>query len=223
MTPDGDCRGVRELVPELALGIATGEERAGALEHLARCSDCRRLLDELSNVADELLLVAPSHEPPVGFETKVMDELRSARPARRARKLAALVAAAAVVATVSAALVYRATGPERQVAERYRDTLAEADGKDFSAATLYGASHREIGHAFGYEGSPSWIFVVVRGAPVVGRMEVAVVTHDGDRVALGSMSVTGGRASWGGVLRLRLHDVARVLLEGDGRAFEADL
>ena len=223
MTPDGDCRRVRELVPELALGIATGEERARALEHLARCSDCRRLLDELSDVADELLLAAPSHEPPVGFETTVMDELRSARPARRARKLAALVAAAVLVAAVPAVLVYRATGPDRLLGERYRDTLAEADGEYFSAATLYGASHREVGHAFGYEGSPSWIFVVVRGAPVSGGMEITVVTHEGDRVALGSMSVADGRASWGGVLRLRLHDVARVLLEGGGRTLEADL
>ncbi len=46
------CPDVRDVAPELALGIVTGEERAGVLEHIARCPSCRKLLDELADVAD---------------------------------------------------------------------------------------------------------------------------------------------------------------------------
>ena len=37
-----DCERLRELAPELALGIADGEERAWALEHLADCAGVPR-------------------------------------------------------------------------------------------------------------------------------------------------------------------------------------
>ena len=54
-----ECDQIRDLAPELALGIADGAERASALRHVANCPDCRRVLDELSTVSDELLLLAP--------------------------------------------------------------------------------------------------------------------------------------------------------------------
>ena len=62
------CDEVRAVAPELALGIVEGEERGLALEHLAECPDCRRRVEELSEVAAELLLLAPHEEVPVGFE-----------------------------------------------------------------------------------------------------------------------------------------------------------
>ena len=38
---DLPCEDVRELAPELALGLLTGEERAEALAHLEGCDGCR--------------------------------------------------------------------------------------------------------------------------------------------------------------------------------------
>src|SRR6059058_3689151 len=84
--PSTHCAGIRALLPELALGIADGEERARALEHLGGCAECRRELDELSAIADELVALAPEREPPAGFEGRVIERLRvRAAPARAAR------------------------------------------------------------------------------------------------------------------------------------------
>ena len=62
-----DCEHVRELAAELALGIADGEDRARALDQLAECPECRKTIEQLSSVADELLMLAPAEEPPPGF------------------------------------------------------------------------------------------------------------------------------------------------------------
>ncbi|HEX2294483.1 MAG TPA: zf-HC2 domain-containing protein, partial [Actinomycetota bacterium] len=57
------CAEVRDLAPEVALGIAPGEERARVLAHVRGCGDCRRLLDGLAETADLLLVLAPRDEP----------------------------------------------------------------------------------------------------------------------------------------------------------------
>ena len=66
------CKETRELLPELALGILGGEERARALDHLTSCTDCSSELAALSRAADGLLTLAPQHEPPAGFEDRVL-------------------------------------------------------------------------------------------------------------------------------------------------------
>src|SRR6266542_2895143 len=53
------CTEVRDLAPELALGIVGGPERAEALQHASECGPCRALVGELAEAADALpLLVA---------------------------------------------------------------------------------------------------------------------------------------------------------------------
>src|SRR4051794_41957840 len=101
------CEQTRNLAGELALGIADGAERAAALEHLAGCAECRRAVAELSDVTDELLLLAPEREPPPGFESRVLAHLQPApasrpRRPRPARALLTLAppAGTALVATV---------------------------------------------------------------------------------------------------------------------------
>ena len=70
MNGEMSCEQVRELAPELTIGIADGQQRDAALRHAATCPDCRRLISELSSVVDDLLLLAPSHEPPPGFAAR---------------------------------------------------------------------------------------------------------------------------------------------------------
>jgi anti-sigma-K factor RskA len=106
------CAEFGELAPELALGILSGNERAIALGHLAACAACRDQLDDLARVADNLLLLGPTREPPIGFESRVVARLqqeggdagqgqaRQLRPRRRRTtpyRLLALAAAAAIV------------------------------------------------------------------------------------------------------------------------------
>ena len=85
MTGEFGCEQVRDLAPELALGIAEGEGRDGALRHLSGCGECRQLVSELSSVGDELLQLAPAHDPPAGFESRVLAGLVEARPHPRPR------------------------------------------------------------------------------------------------------------------------------------------
>jgi hypothetical protein len=208
-----DCRATGALVAELALGISAGEERARALEHAARCPSCRAELTQMSTLADELLLLAPADEPPVGFESSVTERIESSR--RRApRRRWAAAAAAAAVGVAAAAGVLEATQDERELGERYQRTLQIANGSYFSAARLRTPSGTSAGHVFGYQGSPSWMFVVVSAAGRSGRFGVTARTTDGRRLVLGSMTVKKGSGSWGVTLPVALHDLTSVDLEG---------
>jgi hypothetical protein len=72
-----DCAELREVAPEVALGLLTGEERAAALAHLQRCEACRAEVASLAGTADEVLLAAPRVEPPPGFRDAVLARLAS--------------------------------------------------------------------------------------------------------------------------------------------------
>ena len=91
------CEHTRRLAAELALGIADGADRAQALRHIAGCAECRSAVEELSDVADELLMLAPEREPPSGFESRVLARLQpaAAAPPRRRRRMLAVLAPAA--------------------------------------------------------------------------------------------------------------------------------
>ena len=151
----------------------------------------RRHLEELSSVADDLLLLAPTQEPPVGFESRVLDELeeRSERPERRRRRPLIAVAAAAVAALVTASAMWLAFDDDRDLADRYRETLAVANGKYLAAAPLSAAGGRRAGTVFGYEGDPSWVLVTVyeSARPEPGRYELEVITAKGRRMDLRPM------------------------------------
>jgi hypothetical protein len=77
-TPTLTCAEVENLGPELATGTLTGGERASALVHLESCTRCQQLVDELSAVADALLLLAPESEPPIGFESRTAARIAAA-------------------------------------------------------------------------------------------------------------------------------------------------
>ncbi|MGR6971809.1 hypothetical protein ACU639_19860 [Streptomyces cynarae] len=80
MPSDVTCEKLREIGPELALGVLPGRERAGAVAHLERCADCREYVAQLTLVGDRLIGLLPCGEPPVGFETRVAQALtRSAQ------------------------------------------------------------------------------------------------------------------------------------------------
>jgi hypothetical protein len=121
-----DCDEFANMAPELALGILSGNERATALGHLAGCASCRERLDDLARVADNLLLLAPAKEPPIGFESRVLGRLQAAgagmaegagpapvvhpRWAPHRRLLVLAAAAAIVVAGVTTGLVATSGG-----------------------------------------------------------------------------------------------------------------
>jgi Putative zinc-finger len=212
------CEETRDMLPELALGIADGAERARILEHVADCPDCRHDLERLSAVADELLVLAPEQEPPLGFELRV---LRTIHPSdeRRGwllRRLAVVGAIAAAVAITAGAMLI-GFRDDRRLADQYRSALAEAHGTYFGARRLEDAAGRSGGVIFTYRGAPSWIVVTV-SPPYRGSLERAeLVDRGGRRIPLTSFQLADG--AWGGSIPLDLREVAAVHLIGaDGRS-----
>jgi hypothetical protein len=205
------CEQVSELAPELALGIAGGEERATALDHAAGCAACRQEVGELSEVADELLMLAPAQEPPAGFESRVLDRI-GARPRRRVRRLALRLAAPAAAALATAAVLFAVFDDDRDLADRYRETLAEADGQYFQAGQLEAPGGVSAGVVFGYQGRPSWVMVVVDPAHRDARYAGELVTYRGRRIPLPSFRLDPRSGSWGRAIPMELHDVAAVRL-----------
>jgi hypothetical protein len=208
------CEHTRQLAPELALGIADGAERAAALRHLAGCPECRRAVRELSEVADELLLLAPEHEPPVGFESRVLARLKppAAPRVRRRSRLLATFAPAAAAAALAAGIVLGATRDDARLADHYRATLAAAHGSYFEAARL----HPSAGVVYAYRGAPSWIFVYVDRAHRTRPYRAELTMMSGQTIPLPSLRLDGATGSAGSVIPYDVHDVAAVRLIGRG-------
>jgi hypothetical protein len=221
MTAESGCADVRELIPELAIGIASGEDRARALQHLSRCADCRRDLEQLSEVADELLLLAPDREPPIGFETRVVGKL--AGPTRRRWRGAVLAAAAALaLAAVAGGVAWRSTADDRVLAAEYREVLRKFDGRYFQTATLHGSPGEGEGQVFGYQGTPSWIFMLIPPQDETRRYSITLETRGGGHLDLGTVEVGGDGGSWGKAIPVDLGEAAGLWLEdAEGHALEA--
>jgi hypothetical protein len=218
MDADDRCAETHALLPELALGVSDGAERARALEHVAGCADCRGALERFTSAADDLLLLAPSEETPPGFELGVLSAIDPPAPRRRRplRRLAFAAAAVAAIVAVTAGGMSLAFRDDRRLADHYRATLREAHGTYFGARRLTDIAGRPGGVVYVYRGSPSWILVTVspehRGA--IDRAEL--VTRDGRRMPIASFRLVAG--TWGGSLPLDPGQVAAVhLLDTGGR------
>jgi Putative zinc-finger len=191
------CEEMRALAPEIALGILEGEERATALEHLAECPDCRRHVEQLSEVADELLLLAPHREVPVGFESRALAPLRpKSRPRRRRRWLQVLVPAAAAAAAVAITLAI--VSDDLRTASHYRHTLDEAHGKEFESYALRQGGE-PAGTVFSYKGSPSWVLVNLDPAHRSDLRGAVLVTDDGTRIPLRWFGLDPSGTTGGGI------------------------
>jgi hypothetical protein len=221
MPDDRQCEALREAMAELALGIASGEERARVLEHTGRCPSCRRLLRDLSRLGDELLLLAPEHEPPAGFELRVLERLgrppRRRRPAwlgLRGRRVAVLAAVAAALAAGSGATagVLIATRDDRLLGRQLRAVLSRAHGQYLAVTELRDTAGRELGLVFHYGGEPSWIFVTLERPLPPGRYVATLETRAGTTSELGTFDLDRSDRSLGATARLDLRQVTLLRL-----------
>ncbi|TDC51911.1 hypothetical protein E1212_10925 [Jiangella ureilytica] len=245
------CGDVADALAEVATGAASGPDRARVLAHLADCPDCRRELEELTRVADEVLLVAPEHDPPAGFEGAVLariaaltaepgapavpaapppppaesepDPVVTALRPRRWQRVLPYAAAAAVAGLVGAGLVWQATSEERDVAASYRETLDVANGRYFHAAPIVDDGGTQVGHVFLYQGEPSWVFTVLDDTVDPGAYEVVVTTEDWSE-PVAELEVDGSGGGAGATVDADIYQIERVELVGAGGAtFTADL
>jgi hypothetical protein len=212
---DARCEETRELLAELALGVADGEERGRALQHLAECPECRAHLERLSDVADELLLLAPRREAPVGFESQVLDQvLPSPRPRRRRRLRLVLAPVAAALAAVAVTLAI--VSDDLDLASDYRQTLEEANGQGFYASPLQSEDGARAGTVFTYLGSPNWMVITVDAAHRADLRSAKLVMDDGRQLPLRWFHLDGSGSSGGGVAADLHHVSALRLLPAPG-------
>jgi hypothetical protein len=225
--PSRRCTDTWQTLPELALGIADGGQRADALQHLAGCSDCRRELEELSAVADDLLAFVPEREPPAGFEARVLERVKArqapARPPRRRLRRLSFAGAVVAAAAVTAALLTISYSPDRRLAAQYRAALNGAHGSYFQSAQLRTPAGQPVGTVFAYQGSPSWMFYVLGSGNRDGVFSEQIVTRAGRSVTLPSFRLVA--SSWGIATPIPLRDIALVRLrrEPGGPTLEANL
>jgi hypothetical protein len=179
------CSQLRDLDAEIALGVLPGEQRAAALAHLERCPDCREHIEQLTMVGDTLLDLIPGSEPPLGFETRVMERLNPTGPPRR--RWLALVAAAAAIALVFG-LGGWVAGSLTSPTPTHRDyVLLEA---------AFTSGSQRIGTIYAYDGRRDWVYMWVRVSPDVDRVSCQLVRRGGGTVELGSFRLDEGRGYW---------------------------
>jgi hypothetical protein len=206
MTLRPTCEEIQVLAPEVALGMASGDERALVLAHAKSCAECHRVMEELSETADALLLLGPQHEPSSGFESTVLAKMQSEQrqPTRMRSRLAAAAMASVLV---TGAAGFWITADDRRVANHYRDALAEANGRYFGVVPLRTAQGDRAGHLFAYEGDPTWVFLIFSTPLDPGTYEAELGTPGGAIRSLGTFALTAGDVTWGRDLPVGLGDV----------------
>ncbi len=213
MTTDPhSSEGFEEQLVEFALGILDGRSRAALVEHVEHCPECAERLQQLSTTADLLMYVPVGVEPPLGFESGIIERIRATESGRRrARGWPLLAAAAGVVVsfglgwTIDHTLT-KPTSPSATGAMQERPL--EANGRD-------------VGTVFAYAGLPAWMFVTVDapGAPL--RVRCTVITTSGARRFLGTFALASGRGSWGANLPVDFKSVRDVVLSSSSGAVVA--
>ena len=188
------CAEVRELAPEMALGIVGGPERAEALEHTSECGPCRAFVGELAEAADALPLLAAEVEPPPGFEGRVLAALKA--PRRRNRRV---VAAAVAVAAAAAAIV--SIVGVRTVESIQDSSRVVSEASHVRSSRMTGANGIEVGNVFVSNGRPSAVVVNVNYWVPSGNYRIEFRSASASKY-LGDVSIHDGRGSWGGVTSL---------------------
>jgi hypothetical protein len=227
MGDDPRCEGVRDALVEVSLGIASGEERARVLEHVAGCPACQRLLAELTDASDGLLRLAPEQEPPPGFELRVLGATGAARRAPRRRwawRLVPVLAAALAAGAIAAGAVLLTTRDERRLGQQLAGVLARAEGSYIAVTELRDDRRRKVGVVFHYGGRPSWVMATFDRALPAGRYRATLVRRDGSAAGLGTFTLGPRDRSLGSTVAFDLLEVAQLRLRNvrDGTTYVAD-
>lgn len=221
MTDAGDVVShdrLRAELPELAADVLDGRARAELLAHVDLCPKCALELEELTTAVDGLVHLAGEADPPVGFESRVFEEMQR-RPPRARRRLAAwrrplaAVGAAAAVIAVAFGLgwaLHAGTGGTHRTA-----LSTNPVERPVQAALVSG--DRTLGVVSVYAGRPGWLSMRVDGSSWNGSVRCTVTSADGAVRTVGWFSVSSGVGRWTVLLPDGAHSVhAASLLEPDG-------
>jgi hypothetical protein len=198
MTDELTCAAARDLLPELAMGSLSGDDRARVLDHLGACPACATESAELTAVVDDVVAhLAPRTDPPAGFESRVLTRIASGTPRTPwwRRPMTLVAALALVIAGTTTGLYAAGSGSTRLNAE-YVQSLHALGGKQLRAAPLTQQGHT-WGQAFVYEGKRSWVFVSMSWDVPDGAYLVVLDRSDGPSATVGSLHLQNGEGSTG--------------------------
>jgi hypothetical protein len=201
------CAQVRELAPELALGVLGGAERGEAIAHVNGCARCQAYVLELTEAADALPLLASEVEPPAGFESRVLSAMQ-AGPRRHRRRwlgLVAAVAAAVAILSVTAVRVIESGNTNTGAA-----TAAAAVRAPVAVAMRGGAG--DVAAGWAYVSNRHGVAVTVDYGMAPGAYEIQVRPVNAAPVMIGMMAVDANRGSWTGRSAPALTSGSRIAL-----------
>lgn len=204
------CEAIGDDLPELALGVLTGRERAIALAHVESCPDCSARLERLSVAADRLVDVGDTVEPPIGFESRVYDRLGWTRRSSRWRRYLRLpkvsrsvlrVWVALASAVVVAAIGFGAgwLGHPGSTSTTPAAALPGSAARAVTASQLV-AGGQPRGEVLVAKGHPSWLLMSVEDTAHSGPVMCIVTTTNGTRMTIGTFQLSSGYGVWGGSL-----------------------
>jgi len=200
------CAQLRDVAPELALGVLGGAERAEAIMHVNECARCQALVNELSEAADALPLLAPEIEPPFGFEQRVLSSgrARRRRSVRRMVTAVAVAAAAAAILSITVVRVVESGSDSTSASSAHTPAVKPIAVKmmstgDLPAGWAYVTNQHSVAIAVNY-GVPS------------GSYRIAVQPPTGSTVTIGTMAIESDHGSWTGTSRVPLGAGSTILL-----------
>ncbi|MFB7668512.1 hypothetical protein ACFC1R_32090 [Kitasatospora sp. NPDC056138] len=221
------CVQLREMGPELALGVLSACDRATAIAHLQSCPACHEEIRELALTADRLVDLIAGCEPPVGFESRVLKRI-GLSPVRRVRRRVARYRFALPAAAAAAALAFGGVGGwVIGASERVGPPAVTAPGTSAGHALLTAklvAAGRTVGQALISTGPSPWIYMSLDadGSTLGSKVSCQLERGDGSSVTLGPFAVAKGYGHWDGPYPASSSPVTGIrLLAGNGSVLAA--
>ncbi len=185
-----ECEALSDDLIEFALGTLSGRSRSLVLDHLETCAHCNAESESLADVADWMLWLAPDAEPPLGFETRVIERFRGSEAQRRIvrRRRASVFAVAAMLVAVLGVGVGA--------------VVTSHDGANLPSATVRPSTGRlmsggqVLGEVTISSGSPSWMIMDVDTGKVSGVVWCEVTFANGRSETVGKFTISHGYGSW---------------------------
>jgi hypothetical protein len=211
---------LRAELPELAADVLDGRARAVLLDHVDTCPSCSAELEELTLAADSLVHLAVASDPPLGFETRVFDQMRR-RPSRASWRsrlghrslMAVAAAAAAVVVAFALGWAFHPGGATRHSVavsnpgNHPADAALVSGGRDVGVVSVYSATRSS-------DDGRAWLSMTVEASPWSGPVFCQVTSTDGTSRTVGSFSLTSGYGAWMTPLPLPADSVRTATLVG---------
>jgi hypothetical protein len=213
MTSTDQCRQFEPELVELALGTLSGLERASVLAHVQDCASCRDQVDRLSGAVDAMLSLAPSLEPPPGFETRLFERMGLTGARRRSwsfhlrRRVAAVAMVGVLGLSLGLSLGLGGGAPSPVPTRAIVATL-------ISGQAVKGAVYLA-------PGNPGWLFMSVHGVRAEGMVSCRVRVN-GRAETVGSFYLQAGSGSWAYALKVPTSEVeAAWLVDASGHVLAA--